>query len=419
MEALSNNWLYIEPYVHLEIVENEILLFNTLNNSLAIFSEKVCYKLFKEIQKQNNLRVISLTDNLINKPKIISMLQTILKNYMGDILISETLHFKPVQLTPLLKIEEHIPDPRKEESSIISNNISTFVNEFNVFINNDKCHEDHSFLEHAFKQHLTVKKDHDKYIELGFDTIMESINSFSKHNLSEVNVLGCNIFEHSNISELIKFLNGHSFWKNYHINFRDFSLKYLDYINVFDNKTTLHLSFNNIINETELIVDTIKKTIQIPNIEYNFFIYSDTCIEIVENLYSKLKFSNNYRLFPYFNGSNLEFLESNVYFSKREVSESDIGMKDILLRKKLNVLLFGRLYLNSDGKVYSNLNFQPLGNIYENSILKMIFKEVNQVKSWSFLRKNVSPCNNCLYKNLCPPISNLELYMKKFNFCIN
>ena len=170
--------------------------------------------------------------------------------------------------------------------------------------------------------------------------------------------------------------------------------------------------------EVETIENIISKTIQTPNIAYNFFIYSDECFEEIQNLYTKFEFVN-YRLLPYFNGSNIDFLKSNVSFTKENISELGLTMKDILIREKLNESFFGRLYIQTDGTVYSNLNFDQLGNIYDNSMLKMIFKEVNQVKSWSFLRKDISPCNNCLYKNLCPPISNLELYMKKFNFCIN
>ena len=38
-------------------------------------------------------------------------------------------------------------------------------------------------------------------------------------------------------------------------------------------------------------------------------------------------------------------------------------------------------------------------------------------KSWWKLRTNIKPCNNCLYNLLCPPISNYEYVIGKYNLC--
>ncbi len=86
MEVLSNNWLYIEPYTHIEIEEKEVLLYNTLNKAIVTFTDKECYNLFKEIRKKDNLRVISLDHSLLVKRNINAMLQVIMNNHMGDFL---------------------------------------------------------------------------------------------------------------------------------------------------------------------------------------------------------------------------------------------------------------------------------------------------------------------------------------------
>lgn len=417
MSVISNHWLIIEPFVHLEITDTEVLFYNTLNSSTVVFSDKIYFDLFKEMENHDNLRVISLTRELITKPKINSMLQSLLNNYMGDVLVSEKFHIKPVQLTPLLKIEEFAPDPRKDNSSIINNNISTFVCEFNIFINNDNCDKDCYFLKNVNKQHLTIKKDSNYYLELNDQIIKKVVNTFSNHGLSEINILGSNIFNYSKFNELIKFLNVFTFWKSYHIGYKDFNIKYLDNLKLFDEKSTLRLSFYNFKSNFQQIYDVIETTMAMPNVEYDFFIHSETCLEILEKFHKSLNFSNDYRLLPFFDGNNYKFFDENVYFSKKEVSESSLSMKDILLKEKLNVLQFGKVYLDSDGFLYSNLNSQSLGSVHKDTILKMIFKEINQTKNWFILRNNVAPCSSCSYKNLCPPISNIELFMNKFNFC--
>jgi hypothetical protein len=48
---------------------------------------------------------------------------------------------------------------------------------------------------------------------------------------------------------------------------------------------------------------------------------------------------------------------------------------------------------------------------------EMIVKEFTEVRSWLKTRMEVSPCKDCYYRLLCPPITNYENYLNKFNFC--
>ncbi|MBE9468407.1 MAG: hypothetical protein IMY72_08845 [Bacteroidetes bacterium] len=46
-----------------------------------------------------------------------------------------------------------------------------------------------------------------------------------------------------------------------------------------------------------------------------------------------------------------------------------------------------------------------------------VYREMNIGKNWFKLRTNTKPCCNCLYNTLCPPISNYEYALGKYNLC--
>jgi len=415
MKPILNTYLYIEPYVHIEITKNEALLYNTLNKTHTFFSEKEIIPILKELAKTKNLRLVILNNHKIKAQTAKKFTEVLISNCMGDQLLVEESFQNPVQIPPFLKIEEYIPDPRKDSHPIISNSLINLVNELSIFINNDRPPENRIFFEKASKQYLTIKKDNN-YEEIGLDSIKACINTFAEHCLNVVNILGGDIFKHSNFSSIVSYLNILPCWKRYYCYFKDFTEKHYSFINEIDTKSTLHLVFNNICNERGSIENLIKLYVSNPNIEYDFYIDTFEEIDEFQRLQNLLKFEN-INLFPFYSGDNLDFIETTLTFSEDMVFSADISMKEILIRGRLNEHFYGKLFVLSNGMVHSNLNEISLGNIHNNAILKMIFKEVNQTLNWSLTRNNVNPCSLCLLKSLCPPISNLELHIKKFNFC--
>jgi len=93
------------------------------------------------------------------------------------------------------------------------------------------------------------------------------------------------------------------------------------------------------------------------------------------------------------------------------------SQKDILRNQELNSYNFGKVTVLNNGYVYSNLNSKPIGRLGVSSIGDFLLKEWKNRESWFLLRKSVLPCKNCIYNILCPPISNYEIYQKKYNLC--
>ena len=93
-----------------------------------------------------------------------------------------------------------------------------------------------------------------------------------------------------------------------------------------------------------------------------------------------------------------------------------ISYREIFRNQKLNSNLFGHLYVLPNGDVFSNLAQKPIGDLKTDKISKIILQELSSRFIWRKTRNDVS-CKSCIYKYLCPPPSEYEIYMDSYNFC--
>jgi pseudo-rSAM protein len=120
---------------------------------------------------------------------------------------------------------------------------------------------------------------------------------------------------------------------------------------------------------------------------------------------------------PYYSGENFEFFRDNIFLSKDDILGSKPDQRQVYSRQVLNEHSFGKLYVMPSGEVFPNLNGEPLGSVYNESIPGLVRREVTTGNAWNLTRMKVQPCSGCLYRFLCPPIGNYERSMQRFNFC--
>lgn len=123
----------------------------------------------------------------------------------------------------------------------------------------------------------------------------------------------------------------------------------------------------------------------------------------------------NVELVPVYTGGNRYFFQQHIFTSKAELFLSGLSKRDIFTRMTLNINFFGKLTILPDGHIYSNLNVSPLGSL-EDSLYEIIFKELDQEESWLHVRRK-APCDQCRFRWLCPPVSNYEYAMGRYNLC--
>ena len=248
--------------------------------------------------------------------------------------------------------------------------------------------------------------------EFDFVIIKKLFSSVAKY----FNITGSNIFNYSEFDKLIHLLSIKNIHSTFYANYQNPDINTENLTKLKSINAQLNISV-----DTPLNIKNLQKTKEIINQtgilhNFDFKIESEKDIEIFEEAINQLNIAN-YSFLPYYNGNNIEFFEQAVYLSKEDIFEAKPSQKDIFARQVLNQLNFGKLYILPDGSVYSNLNKPKLGNLHKHSIHELVHKEMYKHKNWFKLRKNVKPCRSCVYNLLCPPISNYEYAIGKYNLC--
>jgi pseudo-rSAM protein len=152
------------------------------------------------------------------------------------------------------------------------------------------------------------------------------------------------------------------------------------------------------------------------NLMFHFVVEKEEDVEVIEGLIAGYSLKDM-EFHPYFNGENLSFFKNNIFITRESLVEAKPSMRNIFANTNINFLNFRQLTVMSDRCVFANLNHSSIGRLGEDSIPDILKKELKMGKSWGRIRKNVIPCKSCAYNALCPPITNYEYVIGKYNLC--
>lgn len=108
-------------------------------------------------------------------------------------------------------------------------------------------------------------------------------------------------------------------------------------------------------------------------------------------------------------------LKNMFFFLKGYSIYANINKK-YLANQAINTYDFGKINIMSNGDVFANMNFLPIGNIYKDSVYDIVCKELNEGESW-FRVRDKEPCNRCVFQWLCPSPSDYEIAIGLTNLC--
>ncbi|MBI9068480.1 MAG: TIGR04150 pseudo-rSAM protein [Salinivirgaceae bacterium] len=427
-------WFILEPTVFISIKNNNTLFYNTLNSSILEYSDKQILEIANMLCSEENLYAISLSETQLNDINVRNFINDIRNNFMGDIVPTDISKKKPVQTMPFLEIRNDINgilheietgDYTDAESlELLGKDVVSQLNHLDLFITDHSSvtYKKPNILSCAYKQFTMNFLECDSSVKniLNLETIKKIIDDLFISNLSSINILGGNIFEHPEISEILSFLNKTSYYKNYYCNYED--------IIALKDECLLHKLANNLNSLTVNICRPINKKVVfglfkelnnlsgLRKLEFQVMIESEDDVAFFEAIFSETP-DINCRYMPFFNGNNRTLFEDGVYLDKEDLIESAYDEYRIFQNMSLNTNYFGKLTINSRGDIYSNVNLDKLGNIINNKFADVIFNEIKSKKAWRKTRSSVQPCKDCTYNILCPPISNYEYTLNKFNSC--
>ncbi|MCT4638132.1 MAG: TIGR04150 pseudo-rSAM protein [Bacteroidales bacterium] len=399
-------WLYIENHVYCNIKEDKVLLYNTVNGTFLEYTDCIVTELIKDIYKEDNLCVVGISNKHINDVDVQVFIKAIESNNMGGIIDAKESYRKPVQLAPVLNVQNDIEKLGADRTRSVGEDVIKYLTELNIFINSE-CSHNCIYCNRYSKQFNSCQKNNSSE-ELKPDIILRIKNQLQASSVARINILGGNIFK----SDSLVFVN--EAFKNWH-NILHYCIHYKNFIgneNIIETLPALDVMVDF---PLESDLETILNSDINGKITYNFIVKSIEEYNITANII-KTKSIVNYNIRPFFSGGNRPFFEDNVYIDKDDIFSQPMSMRSIFCNQTLNTNNFGILTVLSNGDVNANLNEKELGNIYESTLVELIYNELINSTAWLKTRDG-KPCNTCNYQYLCSSPSNYESVLDKVNSC--
>lgn len=375
----TNYWFKIEPYVHISIVNSNVLLYNTFDGSFIESKDIEIVKLLKETLLKENCGVVLLTAERYNLDNIRKFIMELRAKYMGDIIDIELSKSKPVQIMPFTSLV-NTQELFKKQNFPTGKKILEYLSEISIYVD--------------------------------YNTNIMDLNSFLKSlpNISTVNIIG-NLKDVANYKELLLVLDQFPSLKKITCNYSNVISLQPEFVNNF--------SYSILINYP---ID-ISKWNYSRRLLLNQSIPFECIFEVTSmDNYSQInKFIEEFgiekhQLKPVYTGDNIDFFKENIFLTKDDILSTPLSISDFFINQSMNIFDFGKIAIMSNGDIYANVNYPILGNIHTHSIYEIISKELEEGRSWLRIR-NQAPCNTCLYQWFCPSPSNYEIAIGRPNLC--
>ena len=405
---------YLEPYVYVFVDQTSTLLYDTSTGSmLDVKNSPDVLRTLKKTVRKKTLRSVRLSTSLLNhSTELAQFIDRVKNEYMGDLLNENHFKKKPAHLIPYARLQRDIKRLNKSSPEQRGLKLQSYIHELFIFINYHHNLERKKYRD-AHKQFpYTIYKNSNAH--LSFSEISKLLSELPGSALSTINILGGELFKHPEINKILDFLNRLKYKKRFYIRLSDWN-SYSEKYEVANLENTEIEIFTDSAVDVEQL-DMSLATLAGKSYIYSFLVESEDNISNVMNVMNKRSITN-FKFRPFFNGMNLKFFEDNVFTTKEDLREQKIAEKTLLARLVMNPVNFGKLYILPDGEVHSNLNRQCVGNIKIDSPKQIVLKILDQEKSWTRTRKNVMPCKSCRFHALCPPITNYEYTLGKYNLC--
>lgn len=405
--------LIIHPFVYINKIHDQALIYNTENGEKIIVDKnaQILKLVYDLIQNDYVLRIDEYEAAIQPVRDFISELQN---KQIGLMIDSSDIKSNPFQLSPRIAVRSAINN--ETDIEIDTSHSLTFLRELTLYLSST-LDSDNKILQEAYKQHRFVANIPQQDHVLPFRNILNLLDSLAYSGLKEINIIGGNILYYSKISELAQYLDTMNIQKNYYLYFRE--LSDFDFLKDFllnRDKTNLIIQFNGYLDKSFLLNLTTHLSQYKERISFDIAISSEQELHNNESILSNIK-GFNYYYKPYYTGSNADFFKKHVFIEEEDILSEVITQNEIIKSTSINRFYWGGLTILSDGTVFSNMNDVLLGNILNNSIKELIHNELKRDSSWRLVRKSVSPCKNCIYCAFCPPISNYDFILNKFNLC--
>ncbi len=364
------------PYVYCDVEENTVMFYNTLNG---------------DIKSQSFLRIFSSPNR-------------------NTLFVSEESNTKCLINTEEIKSFGYIDSVKNDKITILSDYSSTIPKSYDN-ITNDKSVDNNTAQTCVTRLSIDLIGNSSKVFSLGdanacsskhmkeetLNKLMNSLTYFK--NIGQINIKVC-------WTMIERYHQQFAYIANYH--------KIL-YFNIFFSDYKAHS--NRIINLCNKVDVTIQSIHDLTSSDLRI-IQS----EHVRNIYLVIRSTNDLELYQHWQlwryknihihldySMEINELKNILSYDLGDITTGNISKNNLIRQEYINPLYWGELYINADGSIWISPN-ESIGNVLEWSAIN--FNDVINAKKslWRKVRKDFHLCNKCLYRNICPPLSAIELY---------
>ncbi len=410
---MHNYYFYLEPYVHSDFIENQILLHNTINSktSTFLFKSTKGIDFIKKLLEDDINRITLLDEDEIIDIEIKEFIELCREYFHGDLIES---HYRPLILPFAAKLNFDINNVQNDRTWQ-SLNLRLSLKEVFIYFGDSYTNIANTKL----KSHGS-KQINSPYFNLTYniEDINDSIYSFFEHestpNLKRVQLYGNSISEKEIINWCDFFKNCHVYYNIYLV---DFKIDYIDshfLAHINNLKFVIWVDFKS---DRDVLLDFIKK---ITN-ENSKFVIKIVIFDQMDYLALQEDFIADelaVEIVPFVEVISLNDLFERIKSNQSDIENQNLGHREIASRFHINHYDYGKLFILPNGDLHTNLNIDNIGNIFNNKLAEVIRNaHLPEKGTWLLTRAKVEPCNNCLYRYLCQPLSNYEFFLKIMNIC--
>lgn len=406
MKLFNKVFFTIYPFTYISLKGDTLLLYNTLNGEKSIRNncDKSILDILTKLYNTNNYGVVEVDLDEINESAL-SLFKEIKEKLLGDIIHTKNGEFNPVQIPKQIHFSgNHFPDDvlfyDKYKGFTQINELHFFIKSKYKFVPENKS---------LYRQFLTNHNIDDCNQDLKFKKFKDLVEELVNYKLSIVTLYCDDIFLYGDYEKLFAFLNNLKIEIELVFSYEYYVEKYSQI-----KKSILNPNIKIILHYYKL--KELEKDF-CAEVSLNcFFVESEKQFDLVEKNISEIGL-NNYHIAAIYNGNNNAFFESAIFIELEDIFEEKIDFQSILVNSEMNKNDFGKLIILSNGNIFANINNEVIGNIYTESLDEILEEELKNGTSWGNVRQRVAPCSECVYNCLCPPISNYEYVLGRFNLC--
>jgi pseudo-rSAM protein len=373
-------------------------------------SERVT-SIVKQLADKSNLYCVSILDEDLRDPKVHQFILSLRENFCGDLWDKDTCPQKPIVVIPELSVNEaSFRGDLKADRSVIApahagNNLLSLTMHLTGC-----CSQDCQDCQNTFRQITWCTKSGNYTIPK--EQLFGLFHQLEGTVLNEIKFIGGDVFSIDYCDDLIDNISNYSIKKSFFLHHK-LVPRYLERFEIFKKEdfdlwilVDIHSE-----NEIQQLIDTVK------NIRCNYIFKITNVAEY--NIINGLIETNDIkaRIVPYYNKNNFGFFAENIFQTEEDILNTKWTKSEIFAHTVLNTNYFGKFTIMPNGDVHSNINRPAIGNIVSDDIKDIVNKELRTGDAWLKTRDNIEPCNQCLYKYICPSLSSYEFAIGRPNLC--